>query len=95
MERGTKVYINDPSHMTKVAATPTYGKNLQTYFFPMILKLGMQHRRLKLKIFYINDDPGLSLTYLTAWSNVVAYACEWGKLLQRHLLGNTCSKWPM
>ena len=25
---GTKVYINDPGHMTKMAATPIYGKNL-------------------------------------------------------------------
>ena len=26
-EGGTKVYINDPGHMTKMAATPIYGKN--------------------------------------------------------------------
>ena len=24
---GTEVYINDPGHMTKMAATPIYGKN--------------------------------------------------------------------
>ena len=28
-EGGTKVYINDPGHMTKMAATPIYGKPLQ------------------------------------------------------------------
>ena len=27
-EGGTKVYINGPGHMTKMAATPIYGKNL-------------------------------------------------------------------
>ena len=27
-ERGTKVCINDQDHMTKMAATPIYGKNL-------------------------------------------------------------------
>ena len=26
--RGTKVYINGPGHMTKMAAMPIYGKNL-------------------------------------------------------------------
>ena len=28
-ERGTKVYINGPGHMTKMAAMPIYGKNLK------------------------------------------------------------------
>ena len=28
-ERGTKVYINGPGHMTKMAAMSIYGKNLQ------------------------------------------------------------------
>ena len=27
---------------------------------------------------YINDDPGLTSTYFTARSNLVAYVCEWG-----------------
>ena len=33
-EGGTKVYINGPGHMTKMAATPIYGKNLQKYSPP-------------------------------------------------------------
>ena len=41
---------------------------------------------------YINDDPGLTLTDFTARSILVAYAFEWGKLLQSHLIGITCSK---
>ena len=28
-EAGTKVYINGPGHMTKMAAMPIYGKNLK------------------------------------------------------------------
>ena len=43
---GTKVYINDPGHMTKMAATPIYGKNPSKIFFsrtggPIFTKLGM------------------------------------------------------
>ena len=30
---GTKVYINDPGHITKMAATPIYGKNPSKIFF--------------------------------------------------------------
>ena len=36
----------------------------------MILKLGMQHRGLKLYKVYINGDPRLTLTYFTARSNL-------------------------
>ena len=58
----------------------------------MILKLGLQHQGLKLYKVYINDDPGLTLTYFTARSNLVAHTFEWGKVLQSHLMGETCSK---
>ena len=34
---------------------------------------------------YINDDPGLTLTYFTARSNRVAFTFKLGKLLQSHL----------
>ena len=33
-EGGTKVCINGPGHMTKMAAMPIYGKNLKTSFSP-------------------------------------------------------------
>ena len=36
----------------------------------MILKLGIQHWRLELYKVCINDDPGLTLTYFTARSNL-------------------------
>ena len=45
-EGGTKVYINGPGHMTKMAATPIYGKKPSKIFFsrtgrPIFTKLGM------------------------------------------------------
>ena len=80
-----------------MAATPIYVKNLKKIFSrtkrPLILKLGMQHQWIKLYINYINDEPGLTLTYFMARPNLVAYAFELGKLLQSHLMVKTCSKW--
>ena len=46
---------------------------------PMTLKLGMQHRVLKYYQFCSNDDPGFTLTYFTARSNLVPYAFVWEK----------------
>ena len=45
-EGGTKVYINGLGHMTKMAATPIYGKTPSKIFFsrtggPIFTKLGM------------------------------------------------------
>ena len=34
----------------------------------MIMKLGMEHYKLKLYLVYINDDPVLTLTYFTTMS---------------------------
>ena len=51
----------------------------------MILKLGMQHRILKVYNVYKNDDPVMTLTYFT---NLVAYAFKCLKLLQSHLKVN-------
>ena len=47
-EGGTNVYINNPGHMTKMAAMPIYGKNPLKIFFsgttgPISTKLGMKH----------------------------------------------------
>ena len=36
---------------------------------------------------YINDDPGLTLTYFMVSSNLVAHAFELGKIIQSHLMG--------
>ena len=48
----------------------------------MNLKLGMHHRGLKLYKVYINEDPGLTLTYFTARSNSVTLA----KIISGHKL---------
>ena len=74
---GTKVCSNGPGHMTKMAAMPIYGKNLKNLLQkkrPMNLNLGMQHRVLESYQVCSNDDPGLTLTYFTARSNLVPYA---------------------
>ena len=45
----------------------------------MTLKLGMQHRVIEYYQICSNDDPGLTLSYLTARSNLVPYAFVLGK----------------
>ena len=70
--------------MTKMATMSIYGRNLKKIFFSetkrlMTLKLGMQHRVLKYYQVYSNNDPGLTLTYITARSNLVPYAFVWEK----------------
>ena len=59
----------------------------------MILKHGMHHWELQFYKVYINDNPGLTMTYSTAGSNWVVYTFKSKKkLLQSHLMGETCSK---
>ena len=81
---GMKVCSNGPGHMTKMATMLIYGKNLKKIFFSgtkrlMTLKLGMQHQVLEYYQVCSNDDPGLTLTYSTARSNLVHYAFVWEK----------------
>ena len=45
----------------------------------MTLKFCMQHRVLECYQVYSNDDPGLTLTYFTARSNLIPYAFVWKK----------------
>ena len=45
----------------------------------MTLKLGMQYRVLEYYQVYWSDDPGLTLTYFTARSNLIPYAFVWAK----------------
>ena len=53
----------------------------------MILKLCMYHLGLKLYEVYINDDPGLTLTYFMARSNLVTCTFEWGKTVTKSFNG--------
>ena len=70
-ELGKKVYINGPGHMD--------GRNGHTLNIvkktacPMIFQLGMEQYVLKLYKIYINDDPGLTLTYFTTMSIVAKF----------------------
>ena len=59
--------------MTKMVDMHIHGKQSPEPNSPMILKLGMQHFGLKLYNVYINDDPGLILTYFTARSIFVTF----------------------
>ena len=67
---------NGPGHLTKMAAMPIDGKNLKKSSslepkIQMILKLSMQHWVFEYYQVCSNDDPELTLTYLTARSNLV------------------------
>ena len=77
---GAKVCSNGPGHMTKMAAMPIYGKNLKRSLWnQMTLHLGMHHQVLEYYQVCSNDDPGLTLTYFTARSNLVPYGFVWEK----------------
>ena len=45
------------------------------------MKLGMQHWGLQPIIVCSNDDPGVTLTYFTARSNLVTWAFLWEKVI--------------
>ena len=68
---GKKVYIFGPGHMTKMATMPMYGKNLKKSSFSDCLKTWfVAFGELFFKD-YINNDPGLNLTYFMARPNLV------------------------
>ena len=72
----TKLCSNGPGHMPNMAAMPIYDKNLKKSSSPvpkrpMTLKLGMLHWVLEFYQVCSNDDPGLTLTYFRARSNLV------------------------
>ena len=72
-ERGTNVFINNPGHMTKMAAMPIYGKYPSKIFSsgtggPISTKLGMKHQGLEYYNVFINNDLWMTLTYFTARS---------------------------
>ena len=63
--------------MTKMATTLIYGKNPSKIFLsrtggPISTKLDMEHWGLQHTIVCSNDDPGVTVTYFTARSNLVA-----------------------
>ena len=82
---GTKVCSEGLGHMTKMAATPIYGKNPLKIFCgtkgPVNLGFGMQHQGLGPNKVCSNDVLRLTLTFFTARSNFLPYAFYMGKTL--------------
>ena len=68
------MYINNPGHMTKMAAMPIYGKNPSKIFSgtdgSISKKLGMKHRWPKYYNVYINLDPVMTLTFFYGKVNI-------------------------
>ena len=70
------MYINNPGHMTKMAAMPIYGKNPSKIFFSrtggsISKKVGMKHRWLKYyNNVYINHDHVMTLTFFYGKVNI-------------------------
>ena len=62
----------------------------------MILKLGVNHLGMEHYKFYINHDPGMTLTYFMARSTPVAPAFELEKIGKCHVMAENLlgmSKW--
>ena len=69
-----KINKHDAGHM--MAAMPIYA-NLFRNQWADFDDLCMKHQRLKIIIFCSNDNPGLTLTYFTVWSNFAASVFRW------------------
>ena len=78
---GKKVYMDGPGHMTKIAATPIYGKNLQKIIFfpePEVLCQGLkQTDALDMSKMYVICKLGLSsctsLTHLYILQDITVH----------------------
>ena len=70
---GTKVCSRHLGHMTKMAATPIYGKEPSKIFFSRgdIHETWYVASGTPAHHSFLNNDPGVTLTYFTAWSNLV------------------------
>ena len=66
------MFINNPGHMTKMAAMPIYGENSSKFFSgttgPISTKFGMKHRGLEYYNVFTNYDLWMTLIYFTARS---------------------------
>ena len=79
MEWGNKSCSNGPGHMTKTATMPIYGKNLKNLLRNQKADdLETWYAALGAQV-YSKGDPGLTLTYFTARSNLLPYAFVWEK----------------
>ena len=62
--------------MTKMLDMPRYGKNVYGAERNIILKLWMHRLGLEGYKVYINEDPGMTLTYFTPRSNLTTCAFD-------------------
>ena len=81
-EMGEREYIRGLGHMTKMAATPIYGKNPLKIFFsrpkgPMSLGLGMQNWGLVPNKFIQMMALGWPWPFFRTRSNLLSYAFIW------------------
>ena len=86
-----KIYAKYFGLMTKMAATPIYGKNHLKFFFsrtrrPMTLGLGMYYLGCGAYQVCSNDEPKLTLTFLTSRSNLLPNAFKCLFFLKFHFL---------
>ena len=70
--------------MTKMAATPIYGKTRLKILSSrtkkaLRLNLGIQHRELKVYQVHSNDDPRLTFDIFMTRSNLRPHTFVWGK----------------
>ena len=96
-EKLAKICTKYFGHMTKMAATPIFGKNLLKIFFsrtrrPVTLRLGTLHWGYGAYQVCSNDDPRLTLTYLTSRSNLLPNAFKWEIILKSDFLNTVEAK---
>ena len=82
----TKVWSNGLGHMTKMATMPIYDKNLNKSstlepkgWWPWKLICSTEYSSTTKFVQVMTNDPGMTLTYFTARSNLVSYAFAWEK----------------
>ena len=85
-----KIYTKYFGHMTKMAATPIYGKNLLKSSSPEPedqLPLDLVCSIMGCGAYPVcsNDDPKMTLTYLTPRSNLLPNAFKW--------IGSAVAQW--
>ena len=73
------MYTKYFGHIIKVTATPIYGKNpLKIFLYRtrrlVTLELGIKDWRCRSYQVCLNDDPKMTLTYLTSRSNLLPIA---------------------
>ena len=81
MACGDERCSHSQGHITNMAAMPIYDKNLKhLLLWNQIADYhSLKHKVLEYYQVCSNDDPGMTLTYFTARSNLVPYAFVWEK----------------